>query len=411
MTNTLLTVSMITKRAVTMFRNSNAFLQLIDRQYDEQYRNRDFKIGTTLNIRLPVDYVVGTSATVTPQSTTETQTQLVVGTQANVATSFTSADFALKIDDFADRFLLKMTNDLAAYVAQDVMSSVNGTPNLVANFDGSNNVISPTMDTFLAAGAVLDNLSALRNEPRKAILSPTTMARTTSSFAGLFNPAPQISENYRVGAVSGGVALGIQDWRIDQTVINHTTGTATTASVASSQSGGSSTAIKIDAISGTLKKGDIITFSAVHAVNRLTKQSLGSLAQFVVTADVSNGGTTINIYPAMVAVSGSPNTVQYATVDAFAQSGATVSPVVPGGGKTYRENLVFRKEAFTLVVADLPLIRNGVVKSARESYDGISLRMVEGYDVTNDLFIDRIDILYGYCQPRPEWAVIVADAL
>ena len=41
-----------------MFRNSNAFLQLIDRQYDEQYRNRDFKIGTTLNIRLPVDYVV-----------------------------------------------------------------------------------------------------------------------------------------------------------------------------------------------------------------------------------------------------------------------------------------------------------------------------------------------------------------
>src|SRR5690242_6856982 len=275
---------MITKRAVTMFRNSNAFLQLIDRQYDEQYRNRDFKIGTTLNIRLPVDYVVGTGATVTPQSTTETQTQLVVGTQANVAASFTSVDFALKIDDFADRFLLKMTNDLAAYVAQDVMSAVNGTPNIVANFDGSNNVLSPTMDTFLSAGAVLDNLSALRDEPRKAILSPNTMARTVSSFAGLFNPAPNISEYYRVGAISGGVALGIQDWRIDQTVINHTTGTCTGATV----NGGSQTGstITLNAVSGTLKVGDIITFAGVHSVNRLTKQSSGQLAQFVVTQNV-----------------------------------------------------------------------------------------------------------------------------
>ena len=78
---------------------------------------------------------------------------------------------------------------------------------------------------------------------------------------------------------------------------------------------------------------------------------------------------------------------------------------------TIRENLVFRKEAFTLVCADLPLIRNGVVKSARELYDGISLRVVEGYDVLSDVFIDRWDILYGYTMPRPEWAVIVADSL
>lgn len=414
MTNTLLTVSMITKRAVTMFRNSNAFLQLIDRQYDEQYRNRDFKIGSTLNIRQPVDYVVGTGATVTPQSTVETQTTVTVGTQANVAASFTSADFALKIDDFADRFLLKMTNDLAAYVAQDVMSAVNGTPNLVANFDGSNNVISPTMDTWLAAGAVLDNLSALRNEPRKAILSPTTMARTTSSFAGLFNPAPSISENYRVGAVSGGIALGIQDWRIDQTVINHVTGSATTGTLNGVPSVGTPNAnqtITITALSGTLNAGDIITIAGVNQVNLLTKQDEGALAQFVVVNHVNNGATSMTIYPSIIPVSGSPNTVQYANVSAAPASNAAITPVVPGGSKSYRENLVFRKEAFTLVVADLPLIRNGVVKSARESYDGVSLRMVEGYDVTNDLFIDRLDILYGYAQPRPSWCVIVADAL
>jgi len=390
-----------------MFRNTNAFLQLIDRQYDEQYRNREFKIGSTLQLRLPTDYVVTVGQTVTPQTTTEFQRPLVVGTQANVAASFTSADFALKIDDFADRFLLKMTNDLAAYVAQDVMSAVNGCPNIVANFDGSGNVISPTMDTWLAAGAVLDNLSALRNEKRCAIMSPITSARTASSMSGLFNPAPQISDNFRVGAF-GGIALGIQDWRVDQTVLNHTTGTATTGAV--SGAGQTGTTLTISALSGTLKAGDIITIAGVNAVNRLTKQDLGSLAQFVVTANASNGATSLSIYPAITPVSGTPNTVQYATVTASPGATAVITPAIKAAA-TIRENLVFRKEAFTLCVADLPLIRNGVVKSARESYDGVSLRMVEGYQVLDDIFVDRLDILYGYCMPRPEWCVIVADAL
>lgn len=409
MTNTLLTVSMITKRAVTMFRNSNAFLQMVDRQYDDQYRNREFKIGSTLQIRLPVDYVVTTGADITSsiQNTVETETPLVVGTQANVAASFSSQDFALKIDDFADRFLLKMTNDLAAYIAQDLMSAVNGCPNLVANFDGSGNVISPTMDTWLAAGAVLDNLSALRNEPRKAILSPVTMARSVASLAGLLNPQPSISDNYKVGAI-GGTALGIQDWRVDQTVQSHTNGTMSAATVnGGSQSG---TTITLNAITGTLKVGDVITFAGVNSVNRLTKQDQGSLAQFVVTSNVNNGGTTLHIYPALTPTSGSPNTVQYATVTASPGDGAAVH-FATSASAVIRENLVFRKEAFTIVFADLPLIRNGVVKSARESYDGVSLRMVEGYQILTDVFVDRLDALYGYTMPRPEWCVIVADQL
>lgn len=409
--STFLTVSMVTKRAVTMFRNSNAFLQMCDRQYDEQYKNREFKIGSTLQIRLPVDYVVSTGATVTPQTTTEQETPLVVGTQANVAASFSSQDFALKIDDFADRFLLKMTNDLAAYIAQDLMSAVNGCPNLVANFDGSGNVIAPTMDTWLAAGATLDNLSALRNEPRKAILNPTTMARTVSSLAGLLNPQPSISSNYKVGLM-GGMALGVDEWRIDQVVQSHTNGTATGTTVNGGSQTGSS--ITVHAVSGTYAKGDIITIgtgaTTVNAVNRLTKQDIGSAAQFVVTAAVTNGATSIPIYPALTPVAGTPNTVQYATVT---RSPADSAPVAfaTSASAVIRENLVFRKEAFTIVFADLPLIRNGVVKSARENYDGVSLRMVEGYQVLDDIFVDRLDALYGYCMPKPEFAVIVADSL
>jgi hypothetical protein len=407
MTNTLLTVSMITKRAVTMFRNSNAFLQMVDRQYDEQYRRADFKIGSTLNIRLPVDYVVAVGQNITPQTTVETETPLVVGTQANVSASFTSSDFALKIDDFADRFLLKMTNDLAAYIANDLMSAINGCPNLVSNYDNSGNVVSPTMDTYLAGGAVLDNLSALRNEPRKMILSPITMARSVSSLAGLLNPQSNISDNYKVGAI-GGQALGIQDWRVDQTVQAHTYGTATGIAI----SGGSQTGttLTISATNGTINAGDVFTIAGVYSVNRLTKQSTGSLAQFVCTTTVNSSGTSLSIYPALTPVSGSPDTVQYATVTASPGASAAITPAVLAGA-TIRQNVLFRKEAFTIVFADLPLIRNGVVKSARESYDGVSLRMVEGYQILSDAFVDRLDALYGYTMPRPEWAVTVCDTM
>lgn len=412
MSNTLLTVSMITKRAVTMFRNSNAFLQMVDRQYDDQYKNREFKIGSTLQIRLPVDYTVSTGADITSsiQNTVETETPLVVGTQANVAASFSSQDFALKIDDFADRFLLKMTNDLAAYIAQDLMSAVDGCPNLVANFDGSGNVISPTMDTWLAAGAVLDNLSALRNEPRKAILGPVSMARTISSLAGLLNPQSAISQQYKVGLM-GGEALGLQEWRVDQTVKSHTNGTATGTEInGASQTG---TSLTVKSMSGTFTVGDIITIGAgtgtpVNSVNRLTKQDTGQIMQFVVTQAASST-TTLHIYPALTPPdSGDP--VQYQTVN---RSPADSAPVAfaTSASATIRENLVFRKEAFTIVFADLPLIRNGVVKSARESYDGVSLRMVEGYQILTDVFVDRLDALYGYTMPRPEWCVIVADQL
>ena len=63
-----------------------------------------------------------------------------------------------------------------------------------------------------------------------------------------------------------------------------------------------------------------------------------------------------------------------------------------------------------MATADLELPR-GVHEAARESFDGISMRMVTAYNVTNDQFLTRLDILYGYLWVRPEWAVVIADAL
>jgi hypothetical protein len=46
----------------------------------------------------------------------------------------------------------------------------------------------------------------------------------------------------------------------------------------------------------------------------------------------------------------------------------------------------------------------GVDFSAREVMDGISMRIVRQYDITNDKFPCRLDVLYGYKTLRPQLA-------
>jgi hypothetical protein len=51
----------------------------------------------------------------------------------------------------------------------------------------------------------------------------------------------------------------------------------------------------------------------------------------------------------------------------------------------------------------------GVDFAAREVFDGISLRVVRQYDVVNDKFPCRIDVLFGYKTVRPDWAVRICS--
>lgn len=342
MANSLLTINMILREATRLWDNSNAFLMNINRQYDDQFAQTGAKIGETLRVRLPNQYTVRTGAAASPQDTNEVSTTLTVATQKGVDVSFSSRDRAMSLDDYSQRILKPMITYLAADVALDVMGGVEGgICNMVANQDGSNLVISPTAQTYLDAGALLDMNSAPMGD-RKVINIPVTRARVVGTLAGLFNPSQKISTQYTTGMIQE--ALGF-DWMQDQTVLSHTTGTAVSASV--SGAGQTGLSLTITALTGTLKKGDIITIAGVNAVNRLTRQDTGDLRQFVVTDDVANGATSIPIYPAIVPPVGGV-AVQYQTVTASPANGATVSPALSLAPSTeYRKNFAFCPEAVT----------------------------------------------------------------
>lgn len=407
MANSFLTASMITREALRLFKNTNLFLRNIDTQYDDQFAREGAKIGDTLRIRLPNDYTVRSGRVAVPQDTNELQVPLTVSSQKGVDLGFNSAELALSMDDFSNRYILPAVNALAGGVAVDVMSSVESFSNLSFKgrntADSSGTIATPDAGAWLDGGAMLDMTSTPRVNAkgmRKAILDPRTQARTVGSLAGLFNNQQKLGEQYKSGEM-GMNTLGL-DWGMDQTVLKHTNGSYTAGAVAGAGQTGST--LTVAAITGTFNKGDVIVIAGVFGVNPVTKQSTGELRQFVVTANVSAAATSIPIYPAITV-----GNVAYGTVTASPANGALIT-LVGGASVTFRKNFIMDPMAVTMATADLPLPKN-MDMAGRETYDGISMRFLRGFDITNDVFISRLDILYGYATVRPEWGTGIADIL
>lgn len=413
MGNSLLTIDMITREAVRLFKNSNMFIQNIDTQYDGAFAVDGAKIGSTLRIRLPNDYVVSNGPAMQLQDTSEQFTTLTVSAQKHIAVPFTSAERTLDIDDYAERIMAPLINNLAGDVAATVMlNSSKAAANFVSNVDAGSNIISPTSEQFLLANAKLDDNSA-DAMTRNVVNDPTTDARTTVSLQGLLNPSQEISAQFRTGMMKSG--LGYARWFRDQTVVKHTAGTFNAGGTVNG-AGQTGSTVTVNAITGTLKKGDIVTFAGVNAVNRVTKQPLGVLRQFVVTADVATNATAIPIYPALTpgvvnaAADYGYDPVQYQTVD-FSPANNAAMVLATKAGEVYRKSIAYVQKAITMATADLILPKKSVEEAARAEYDGIAMRVLTDYLPNTDQLATRVDVLFGSTVTRGEWLSVVADKI
>src|SRR6267154_5602127 len=159
--NVFLTVDMITAEAVRLFKNSNLFVMNMDTQYDGQFAVDGAKIGDTLRIRLPSDFIVTDGPAMQLQDNVQQFTTLTVSSQKNVATPYTSAERTMSIDNYSELTMAPIINALAGKVALDIMQgSEGGVCNFTSNTDGTGAIISPTSDQFLQANAILDDNSA-----------------------------------------------------------------------------------------------------------------------------------------------------------------------------------------------------------------------------------------------------------
>ena len=396
MSNSLLTIDMITRKALEILENNLVLTRNVNRQYDDSFAVEGAKIGSTLRIRLPDRALVTDGAALQVQDDNEQFTTLTVASQKHIGVNFTTAELTLQLDDFAERVLKPRISQLAASIDADVANAFKS----IGNSVGTPGTTPATSLVLLQAQQKLNENAAVMS-PRYATVNPAANAALVEGMKGLFNPTDTISKQFKNGMMGTGV-LGYDEVNMSQSIKQFTTGSRTgTITVDGTMSTQGTAKITLNGTTGnTLAVGDVFTIANVYAVNPQTRESTGSLQQFVVTkanTAAASKFTDVEIFPAIYTASHA-----LATVDSFPQNLAAVT-VLGAASTQYPQNLVYHKDAITFATADL-LLPQGVDMASRAVHNGISLRVVRQYDINNDRLPCRIDVLYGYGVIRPQMA-------
>jgi hypothetical protein len=238
--------------------------------------------------------------------------------------------------------------------------------------------------------------------PRYATVNPAANAGLVEGMKGLFNPTDTISKQFKNGMMGTGV-LGFDEVNMSQSIKQHTTGSrdasaSTSTSAAVTSEGSATLTLAQGSVVTTIAAGDVFTIADCFAVNPQTRETTGSLFQFVALANATAvaGTWTVTVAPMYSA------NHALATMNVLPQNSKAVT-FVGAASTAYAQNLVYHKDAITFATADL-LLPQGVDMAARAVHNGISLRVVRQYDINNDRMPCRIDVLYGFSTIRPQMA-------
>jgi P22 coat protein - gene protein 5 len=282
---------------------------------------------------------------------------------------------------------------LAANIESDAMSMYKDV------YNQANNVGAAATFAKLLDGRrkLSDNLA--NQSGRTANLNTQDTVDLVDALKGLFHEDKAISKQYREGQL--GRTAGF-DFMENTLWAKHTSGSDTGAGTSITVNGADQVGASITVTnsgSKTLKKGDIITFAGCNRVHPESKVSTGELQQFAVLADAAS--TTVTITPSIVITGATQNCSAAPTT-----TGAVTK--VGGASAAYGISMLYAKEAFAIAFADL-VMPKGVDWAAREVFDGISMRIVRQYDIMNDKYPARLDVLYGYKTIRPSSACRFAN--
>jgi guanyl-specific ribonuclease Sa len=392
MSNSLLTIDMITRKSLEILENNLVITRNVNRQYDDSFAVEGAKIGSTLRIRLPDRALVTDGAALQVQDDNEQFTTLTVSSQKHIGINFTSAELTMQLDDFAERVLKPRISQLASTVDADVANAYK----LIGNTVGTPGQAPATALVLLQAQQKL-NENAATMSPRYATVNPAANAGLVNGLSGFFNPTDVISRQFKNGMM-GEQVLGYEEVNMSQSIKVHTCGTraATGNTTGAAVTAEGATTLTLTVGSGeTINAGDVFTIADCFAANPQTRESTGSLFQFVALSS-STTTTTATVTVAPMYSAGNA----LCTMVSLPATGKAVVFVGAASG-SFPQNLVYHRDAIAFATADL-LLPQGVDMASRAVHNGISLRVVRQYDINNDRMPCRVDVLYGYNTIRPQ---------
>lgn len=395
MANSLLTPKVITREALRILHNDTTLLNNVNRSYNDRFAKSGAKIGETLNIRKPNQFKIRRGRVAQVQDVQEETIPLTVQQPVGVDMKFDSRELTLDIDNFSERYIKPAVSRLTAALESDMLKYIlPRVPNAVVNSGPA------SLSMALNAGAKLSEHLAPTSD-RFALMNTQQGVDVVEATSTLFNNQTEIGKQYREGRM--GRAAGF-DWYQTTTTPRFFAGAGTGYLVngANQQAAdlgkpGETQTLVVDTGTGALAEGTIFTIAGVYEVNPETKDQTGRLRQFTVISANAVPATSIVISPAIVP-SGAKQNVNVVPADNAALTPATTA------SNNYDQGLFFQRDAFTLVTVDLEM-PSGVDWKARETLDGVSMRLVRDWDIINDEWVTRLDILPAYGVLYPDWAV------
>ena len=412
MANTLAVVDMVLKESLRIAHEKAQFIGTTDRQYDASFTYQPGRgpNGQTIRVRDPNQYTRRTGSRVmNVQDQNESTQNVTVATQDGVDMRFNSAELMQSVnsgaafDDLSKNYIEPAISALVSGIEGDYIAYCT---KKVYNTAGTAGTPPTDLVAVGSARAKLNQNLAPKDGNRFIMCDSVTMGGMVNGLKGLFQDSAQIKEQYREGMI-GRTAMA--DWYENDRMWTLTNGADVTGTLAASAAvtdGG--TNITLASMSAAPATGAVFTIPGVYACHPETKASLGVLQQFVC---ITPSTTTNAVSPATHLTGAKQNICaadgsQLATT--YFDSTALVPTFVGAASTSYLQNLMYHKEAFQFITADLPLM-DDAHKCVRLNKDGLSMRCWLGSDIRNDELLMRIDILYGMAALRPAWACRITN--
>ena len=400
MSQTLKITDRVLKEAQRIAHEKLAFIGTTDLQYDKSftYDSTRGPYGQTLRIREPNQYTRRQGSRVMDVQDQDESTQnITVATQDGVDMRFNSQELIQSVNSDAafDALSKNYIEPAVAVMCSGIEADfIEYATKATYNIAGTSGTSGTDLVATGAARAKLNQGLAPKDGNRYIQMNSVTMGGLVNGLKGLFQDSTQIKEQYREGLV-GRTAMA--DFYENDRMYSHANSSDVTGlaiNQASFTNGLSS--LTIDGASVAPSVGSIFTIADVYAVHPETKVAYSHLQQFVVTNDTAPTTTGITISPKLY-WSGARQNVDAIPVNsaAFVFFGAATTSIAM--------DLMYHKEAFQFVTADLPIFDDAHKCVTKES-EGLSLRCWMGSDIRNDELLLRLDILYGMAALRPAWA-------
>ena len=403
MANRIITPSMVAKEAVLMLDNELVMASKVNRDYEEEFDKKPngYSVGDTITIGRPNDFTVRDGRTASAQDAQEGKTSLVVNKFKGVDFKFTSQQLTQDIKSLSERVIKPAMIQLANQVDVDLHALYKSVPNWVGTPGQDINSFAD----FAKGPRFLDD-TAVPPE-RTGVLCPADHWALVGSQTSLYAET-LVKPAYREGATG---KIGDIDLFSTANVATHTCGSDMSGTV--NQSVTTSTITWADVrdtnqqtittSSVNFNAGDVFTIDDVYEVNPVTKVSTGVLKQFVC---VSYSANSLVFSPAII-WTGAHATA--AITSGVTDLNTAAITGVGTAGTAYRQNMIFHRKAFALAM--VPLVSPpGAVDVGRQTYKGLSVRVIPVYDGINDESLWRLDILYGVKAVDPRLAVRISGS-